>query len=155
MIEALRIAVSGGDEELRPGSALTRELERACSFLGAQLASSAASGFDVASIFYCGESVLEPAYRGHGIGHRFFDLREAHARALGGFRSITFCAVVRPPDHPQRPAEYRPLDAFWRKRGYAPVDGLIASGQEAARLRSVLGQRPILITPGIRAEGGA
>ncbi len=85
------------------------------------------AGFDIASIFYCGELVLDPAYRGHGLGHRFFDLREAHARALGGFHSITFCAVVRPPDHPLRPAEYRPLDAFWRKRGYAPVDGLIAS----------------------------
>jgi len=32
------------------------------------------------------------------------------------------------------------------------IDGLIASGQEAARLRRQLGQKPILITPGIRAE---
>jgi orotidine-5'-phosphate decarboxylase len=32
------------------------------------------------------------------------------------------------------------------------IDGLIASGQEAARLRSELGGGPILITPGIRAE---
>jgi len=34
------------------------------------------------------------------------------------------------------------------------VDGLIASGQEAARLRRELGEKPILITPGIRAEAG-
>jgi orotidine-5'-phosphate decarboxylase len=32
------------------------------------------------------------------------------------------------------------------------IDGLIASGQEAARLRRELGDQPILITPGIRAE---
>jgi orotidine-5'-phosphate decarboxylase len=32
------------------------------------------------------------------------------------------------------------------------IDGLIASGQEAARLRRELGNQPILITPGIRAE---
>jgi len=32
------------------------------------------------------------------------------------------------------------------------IDGLIASGQEAARLRRELGEKPILITPGIRAE---
>lgn len=32
------------------------------------------------------------------------------------------------------------------------IDGLIASGQEASRLRKELGDRPILITPGIRAE---
>jgi orotidine-5'-phosphate decarboxylase len=32
------------------------------------------------------------------------------------------------------------------------VDGLIASGQEATRIRRELGDKPILITPGIRAE---
>ena len=32
------------------------------------------------------------------------------------------------------------------------IDGLIASGQEAVRLRRELGQKPILVTPGIRAE---
>jgi len=34
----------------------------------------------------------------------------------------------------------------------AGIDGLIASGQEAAHLRRELGSGPILITPGIRAE---
>ena len=31
-----------------------------------------------------------------------------------------FCSVLRPADHPDRPAGYRPLDAFWRRRGYVP-----------------------------------
>ena len=75
-------------------------------------------------IFYCGESVLLPAYRGQGVGHAFFDGREAHARALGRFTHITFCGVVRPDDHPLKPAGYRPLDAFWMKRGYRKADGL-------------------------------
>jgi len=83
-------------------------------------------GIDPASVFYCAESVLLERYRGQGIGHRFFDLREAHARQLGGFAKIAFCGVVRDPNHPARPVDYRPLDAFWRKRGYAPVDGLVA-----------------------------
>lgn len=77
-------------------------------------------------IFYCAESVLLPAYRGQGIGHRFFDLREAHARSLG-FRYSAFCAVLRPEDHPLRPTSYRPLDPFWCKRHYAPVEGVMAS----------------------------
>ncbi|MCC6000086.1 MAG: GNAT family N-acetyltransferase [Pararhodobacter sp.] len=85
----------------------------------------AATGFDLADIFYCAESVLLPEYRGQGIGHRFFDLREAHARALGR-RHVAFCAVMRPDDHPARPAGYRPLDSFWRKRGYAPLPGVVA-----------------------------
>jgi GNAT superfamily N-acetyltransferase len=79
----------------------------------------------IEAIFYCAESVLLPEYRGRGAGHRFFDLREAHARALGRTWSA-FCAVVRPADHPARPAGYRPLDAFWRARGYEPLDGAVA-----------------------------
>ena len=81
-------------------------------------------GLDVARIFYCAESVLRPAWRGQRLGNRFFDLRETHARSLGGLTHAVFCAVVRPDDHPLRPSAYRPLDGFWRKRGYAPVAGL-------------------------------
>lgn len=78
-----------------------------------------------AEIFYCAESVLLPAYRGQGFGHRFFDAREAHARTLG-FATSAFCAVIRAQDHPARPADYSPLDPFWRARGYAPVPGVTA-----------------------------
>jgi GNAT superfamily N-acetyltransferase len=80
----------------------------------------------MAEIYYCAESVLLPAWRGQGVGHRFFDLREAAARSLG-FSRICFASVVRPQDHPARPAAYRPLDAFWRGRGYAPLTGVIAA----------------------------
>ena len=83
------------------------------------------TGHDLEQMFYCAESVLLPAYRGHGIGHRFFDLREDHARALGCVRAA-FCGVLRGPDHPLRPADYRPLDPFWRKRGYEPVPDAVA-----------------------------
>lgn len=83
-----------------------------------------ASGMDIGHVYYFGESVLLPEWRGHGIGHAFFDRREARARDLG-FSIAAFCAVIRPADHPARPAGYSPLDPFWRKRGFAPVDGLI------------------------------
>lgn len=76
-------------------------------------------------IFYCAESVLMPAYRGQGVGHVFFDEREAHARALGRKYSA-FCGVIRDDDDPRRPADYRPLDGFWKNRGYAKRDGAIA-----------------------------
>ncbi|WP_312525081.1 GNAT family N-acetyltransferase [Paracoccus sp. (in: a-proteobacteria)] len=77
-------------------------------------------------IFYCAESVLLGQYRGQGLGHAFFDGREAQARALGRKYSA-FCSVMRPTDHPARPADYRPLDGFWHKRGYSPLPGVIAS----------------------------
>ena len=86
-----------------------------------------AKGYDLAKLFYCSESVLLKSHRGHGLGHAFFDGREAHARQLGGFTHSTFSSVVRPADHPMRPANYQPLDAFWTKRGYQKADGLVAS----------------------------
>lgn len=85
-----------------------------------------AAGIDPAGLFYFGESVLLPDFRGQGVGHAFFDHREAAARTWGASHA-SFCAVVRPLDHPARPADYIPLDAFWSKRGYAPVAGLVGS----------------------------
>ena len=85
----------------------------------------AGTGLDLTQVFYCAESVLLPDYRGRGLGHAFFDHREAHARALGRSYSA-FCSVIRPADHPLRPTGYRPLDGFWRKRGYAPMEGVVA-----------------------------
>ncbi len=67
-----------------------------------------ACGIDLADVYYFGESVLLPEWRGHGIGHAFFDRREARARELG-FPLASFCAVIRPADHPARPAGYSPL----------------------------------------------
>lgn len=76
-------------------------------------------------IFYCAESVLLPDYRGQGVGHAFFDAREAHARDLGR-RYSAFCSVVRPEDHPLKPQGARSHDVFWRGRGYAPLPGVVA-----------------------------
>jgi GNAT superfamily N-acetyltransferase len=84
------------------------------------------AGYDVDRIFYFGESVLLSRFRGQGIGHKFFDEREAHARALGGFGHTAFCGVMRAEDHPLRPASYFALDPFWTKRGYVKLDGVIA-----------------------------
>lgn len=76
------------------------------------------AGFDTGTICYFGESILLPAYRGLGLGHRFFDEREAHARSLGNFETCCFCSVDRGDSHPLKPADYRSNDAFWLKRGY-------------------------------------
>ncbi|MEZ4458318.1 MAG: GNAT family N-acetyltransferase [bacterium] len=80
---------------------------------------------DPQRVFYFGESVLAKAYRKQGVGGRFFDLREAHARN-GGFEICAFCAVERHAD-PRQPADYRPLHGFWQRRGYTHRPDLTAS----------------------------
>lgn len=84
----------------------------------------AEQGVPVESVFYFGESVLLSAYRGRGIGHAFFDNREAHARALDRFQWTAFCSVDRDAQDARRPDDYRPNDAFWSKRGYRRRPGM-------------------------------
>lgn len=82
------------------------------------------AGIDLKPIFYFSESVLLTRYRGQGLGMKFFEAREAFARR--NYDWAYFCGVVRPADHPARPKAYVPLDAFWKKRGYEPVQELVA-----------------------------
>lgn len=82
-------------------------------------------GIDVRRVFYFSESVLEKGHRGHGLGVRFFEEREAWARSLGGFDWLAFCAVMRPDDHPLRPKNHVQLDSFWENRGFEKEDGLL------------------------------
>lgn len=86
----------------------------------------AKAGIDPERVYYFGESVLRASYRGRRIGHAFFDHREVAAQRFG-FRIAAFCAVMRPEDHPLRPAGYVPHDAFWTKRGYVKRPDVVAS----------------------------
>lgn len=83
-------------------------------------------GLNPKEVFYFGESVLLPEYRGVGLGKIFMRERENYARALGFIKTLSFCAVERPADHPLKPADYRPLDEFWKSRGFSPAPGMFA-----------------------------
>ena len=76
-------------------------------------------------IFYFGESVLLPAYRGQKLYRHFFQEREAAALAQG-FHTTVFCAIDRAPDDPRRPANYQPLDEVWKHFGYQKQADLVA-----------------------------
>lgn len=72
---------------------------------------------DIDSIFYFSESVLKKSYRGIGIGVQFFEKREKWARQLG-YEIATFCGVIRSENDPRRPADFSPLNRFWKNRGF-------------------------------------
>lgn len=83
-----------------------------------------ARGWDVRRFCYFGESVLRNTYRGQGIGVAFFAAREAHARTLPGVDFACFCGVRRDEADRRKPENFVKLDAFWRHRGYAPLEGI-------------------------------
>lgn len=84
-------------------------------------------GMNPSDVFYFGESILLGEYRGQGVGKQFFVEREQYARALRPFKFLSFCAVVRPTDHPLRPKDYTPLDGFWNSRGFEKKEGFTTS----------------------------
>ncbi len=74
--------------------------------------------FDTATCYYFSESMLLKKYRGRGLGHHFYDEREAHVRKLGRYTHISIGDISRPGDHPLKPDDYISPDDFWKKRGY-------------------------------------
>lgn len=81
-------------------------------------------GINPEEVFYFGESLLLPEYRGKGLGKIFFQERERFARSLPFVKKLSFCAVEREPAHPLRASDYRPLDEFWLSQGFQKIDGL-------------------------------
>jgi len=73
---------------------------------------------ELTDYFYLSESVLLKPYRGQGIGHEFFNMREDYVKRLSRFHHIIFAAVERDKNDPRRPKDHFDLDAFWKKRGY-------------------------------------
>lgn len=75
-------------------------------------------GLNPASYFYFGQSVLAKPYRGRGLGHHFFDIREHHVKHLKRFSAICFISVIRTNNTPLYPQDYASLVNFWEKSGY-------------------------------------
>lgn len=113
--ESLRsVVVAAFDSDKLIGAATALPLSDEADYVQAPFLK---AGIATDDIYYFGESVLLKEYRGKGLGHLFFDGREAAALKYE-FKFTAFCAVERPADHPMRPDHYSPLDEFWKKRGY-------------------------------------
>ncbi|NDD58312.1 MAG: GNAT family N-acetyltransferase [Chlamydiae bacterium] len=69
------------------------------------------------TLFHFGEALLLRPYRGRGVGHHFYEIREEYARKLG-YEQVCFYMKDTNESEPLRPPEFYPLDEFWRKRGF-------------------------------------
>ena len=88
-----------------------------------------AAGEPVSAYFYCGESVVSPAFRGHGLGKNL--LRRARSpcpHPPPAIRHHTcFCAIERPLPDTRRPPAHRELHGFWKRLAYKRHPTLAAS----------------------------
>lgn len=75
------------------------------------------NNISVKDVFYFGESLLQPEYRGRGVYQQFFAGREAAAKEYGS-KIVAFAAVERAIDDPRKPNGYAPLDKVWKRYGY-------------------------------------
>jgi hypothetical protein len=72
---------------------------------------------DVKKVFYFGESVLKPEFRGHKLYRHFFTQRELAAKAYGS-QFAAFAAIERADTDLRKPEHYVPLDDAWKHFGY-------------------------------------
>lgn len=80
---------------------------------------------DINKVFYFGESLLSPPYRGKNIYRHFFYEREQAARQFG-CNMATFCAVIRNERDPRKPSTYKSLEPVWKHFGYQPMIDMVA-----------------------------
>jgi GNAT superfamily N-acetyltransferase len=99
-------------------------------------------GEAIDDLFYFGEALVLPRYRGQGSGQKFVEFQEEWARSLG-LKRATFCSVVRPSNHPLRPRNYNPGEPFWTRRGYSLLPDYVAQvpwkevGEDAESLKTM------------------
>ncbi len=81
-------------------------------------ASFAGSPFPLDSVYYLGELLFLPAYRGQGLGSRLMNEFGEHVRALGRYRYLAGATIERPENHPLRPDGYHPIDGLMINAGF-------------------------------------
>jgi GNAT superfamily N-acetyltransferase len=83
------------------------------------------NNINIKDVFYFGESVLLPEYRGQHIYKQFFAEREKAAREYG-CKIAAFAAIERESIDPRKPADYVSLDKVWEHFGYKKQSNLCA-----------------------------
>ncbi len=82
------------------------------------------SSYALDRLFYIGELLFLPRYRGQGLGTMLFGEAEAHVRSRSSFSHLTCATVVRPDEHPFRPDDFIPIDGFLHRHAFERMDGV-------------------------------
>jgi len=77
----------------------------------------AAGPYPLDTIYYLGEVLFLPGYRGQGLGSQLLKELADHVRSLGRYRYLACATIVRPEDHPLRPSDYHPIDGLLIRAG--------------------------------------
>lgn len=85
----------------------------------------AAAGLPLESLYYVGELLFYPAWRGAGMGLQLLAKMEEEIATLGGYDHIICATVERPDDHPARPTDHIPITRFLAHTGFSRIEGAI------------------------------
>lgn len=85
------------------------------------------TSYPVDEIFYVGELLFYPEHRNHGMGMQVVRMVEEQVRSYSTYRYLTCATVVRPDNHPLRPADYIPIDRFLAHTGFNLLPGITTS----------------------------
>lgn len=79
---------------------------------------------NIDSVFYLGEILLLPEYRGRGLGKQMYLKFEEMVRKKENFKSICLSKISELESHPRMPAQYKSLDTFWAKLGFKRLNNV-------------------------------
>lgn len=83
------------------------------------------AGHRVDEIYYVGELLFYQEYRSRGLGLTLLQRVEDEVRSLRKYRYLACATVQRPADHPDRPAQYLPIERFLGKTGFTTMGDLV------------------------------
>lgn len=72
---------------------------------------------DPKKIYYYGEIMVLPKFRGHNISSRLLNAQDELIKTWG-YTHVSLLTVVREKNHPLQPINYKSTDIVWEKMGY-------------------------------------
>lgn len=81
----------------------------------------ATAGYDPGSIYYYGEIIIEPQYRGFGISAIIYKMQDDYAK-LNKFKFIALATVIRSDNDLRKPANHQPSDPIWNRFGFTKTN---------------------------------